>query len=104
MNEYVEPTNEQLANFLIVYIPSQMGLDLHPSASMVQFILESDPEVRERALAYHRKFREQIKELDLKMKAGELPCAHIRSNGKPCPNRNQPGSYYCGLHIDDEEN
>ena len=103
MIDYVEPTNEQLARFLIVYIPSQAGLDLHPDERIVRFLLESKPELRERALEHHRKFQDQIWELDRKMKAGQLPCGFVRPNGKPCPNYNQPGSYYCGLHIDQEE-
>lgn len=103
MTEYTEPTNEQLARFLTVYVPSQMGLDLHPSPSILEQLLDRDLNFRKTALGHHRRFQAQINELNRKMKAGELPCAHIRTNGKPCPNRNQPGSYYCGLHQEEEE-
>lgn len=103
MTEYTEPTNEQLAKFLVVYIPSSYGLDLHPDVGVVEWLLGQKPELREHALRHHRQFCAQINELDQKMKAGQLPCAFIRPNGKQCPNYNQPGSYYCGLHIDQEE-
>lgn len=102
MSEHAEPTNEQLARFLTVYIPSQMGQDLNPSPVILERLLETQSGLREKALEHHRRFQAQIDELDRRMKLGELPCAYIRTNGKPCPNRNQPGSYYCGLHIDEE--
>lgn len=101
MAEYIEPTNEQLARFLIIYIPAQSGLNLHPSPTILEHLLESKPDFRKAALGHHRAFQDQINVIDERMKAGDLPCAYIRANGKPCPNRNQPGSYYCGLHIDE---
>ena len=101
--EYAEPTTEQLARFLVVYIPSTAGLDLSPDVNVVRHLLETNDILRQHALRHHRKFQDQIKELDQKMKAGQLPCQFIRPNGKQCPNYNQPGSYYCGLHIDSEE-
>ena len=103
MTEYVEPTTEQLARFLIVYIPSQAGLDLHPSQPVIEYLLETKPDMREAALVHHRKFYAQINELHTKMMAGDLLCEFIRPNGKKCPNHNEPGSYYCGLHRDLEE-
>lgn len=100
--EYIEPTNEQLARFLVVYVPAQTGLDLHPSASILERLLETKPDFRKAALGHHRAFQDQIAMVDARMKAGDLPCAYIRANGKPCPNHNQSGSYYCGLHQDGE--
>lgn len=105
--EYTEPTNEQLANFLSVTAPQIVGLehlDLHPEPYILEMFLERNPQFREVALRHHRQFQEQVFEMTEKMEKGELPCQHICLNGKPCPNYNQPGTMYCGLHqMEDEE-
>lgn len=102
--EYTEPTNEQLANFLSVYtrnIPDLRHLNVSPA--VLELVLERNPEHRATALRHHRAFQKQIDHLTAKVQAGELPCEHIRSNGRHCPNYNEPGSHYCGLHKDEEE-
>src|SRR5918993_5488365 len=96
-----EPDNEQLANFLVVYagtIPQFEGLHLSPVVLEMQL---RNPIFRESALRHHRKFQEDMRQLSSKMEKGELQCDHIRGNGKRCPNHNEPGSFYCGLHLED---
>lgn len=93
-----EPTNEQLANFLVVYtkrIPQLQGVNL--DAGVLERQLK-DPTFRESALKHHRNYQEGISELHKQMEACELQCDYIRPNGKRCPNRNTPSSFYCGLH------
>lgn len=104
--EYTEPTNEQLAKFLSATAPQIMGLehlDLRPDPGMLERILELRPDMRENALRYHRQFQDQIAEVTEKIVKGELQCEYIRPNGKKCPNFNEPGSMYCGLHKSEEE-
>lgn len=97
--EHTEPTNEQLANFLAVYAKKFPAFEhISPNPAMLEFLLENRPEFREAGLRHHRQFVEGIDELVKKMTLGELQCEHIRPNGKQCPNHNEPGSYYCGLH------
>ncbi len=97
--EYVEPTNEQLAKFLVVEARHTPELQhLHLSAPILEALMSQQPEFREAALLKHRRFQDQIKEMTRLMKAGKLQCEHVRPNGKRCPNRNEPGSFYCGLH------
>lgn len=101
--EYTEPTNEQLARFLVVYaghIPGAEGLQLSPP--VLESLMSQNPKFREGALRHHRQFQDQIHELTKKMEAGELTCEHIRPNGKRCPNFNEPRSFYCGLHNKEE--
>lgn len=96
---YTEPSNEQLAKFLIVYakrIPEMARLDLNER--ILRELMDRNPRFREGALHHHRRFQEQIHETERKMQAGELLCAHILQSGKECPNHNEPGSAYCGLH------
>jgi hypothetical protein len=97
-----EPSNKQLANFLVVYakqIPGFQDVQLNPVMIDIQLKV---PEFRKVALRHYQKFQQQITELHELMEAGDLQCDHIRTNGKKCPNRNTPGSYYCGLHQDEE--
>lgn len=99
-----EPTNEQLANFLMVYarqIPEAADLDL--SAPVLESLMSQNPKFRAGALRHHREFQQRINELGAKMEAGELQCEYIRPNGKQCPNHNQEGSPFCGLHQLDKE-
>lgn len=103
MAEYAEPTNEQLAKFLVIYagqIPAFQHLSLVPEH--LEMLLERKPEFREAGLRHHRQFVAQIDELSKKMQAGELQFEYIRPNGKKCPNHNEPGSMYCGLHKAEE--
>jgi hypothetical protein len=100
--EYVEPNNKQLARFLVVYasiVPEMAHLNL--SAPILEHLLDSDPSYREGALKRHREFQDQVHEVSKKVADGTLGCAFIRPNGKPCPNANEPGTYYCGLHQDE---
>jgi hypothetical protein len=102
--EYIEPTNTQLASFVKVYaqsIPEFRGVVLHES--MLEGMMDRHPEFREAALRHHRGFQNQIHELTRKMQAGELQCEHILLSGKRCPNRNEPGRMYCGLHKEEDE-
>jgi hypothetical protein len=102
--EYTEPTNEQLANFLVLYAGLVPGAeDLELSAPVLATIMDHNETYRQAALKRHREFQHQVNEYGEKMKDGMLQCAHIRPNGKNCPNFNEPGSYYCGLHKDSEE-
>lgn len=102
--EYTEPTNKQLANFLIVHaqrIPATSSLVLN--AGMLERLLDQHPEYRAGALRHHRRFQEELNELARKQEVGDLQCAHILKSGKQCPNRNQPGSPWCGLHREEHE-
>lgn len=97
--EYTEPTNEQLARFLVVYARNVPGTDeLMLSAPVLESLMSTNPRFREGALRAHRRFQEQIHEVSSKMELGELQCEHIRPNGKRCPNKNEPGIFHCGLH------
>lgn len=97
--EYTEPTNEQLANFLVIYaemIPGMQNLNLSPP--ILESLLSQNPQFREGALRHHRRFQGKADELHEKMIAGKLQCSQSLKSGKRCPNNNEPGSYYCGLH------
>lgn len=99
MSEYTEPTNEQLANFLGVYARHIPGAEnLRVSPAILEFIFESNPEARATALQYHRDLQDKLRELSAKVLAGELQCEHILLSGKQCPNYNEPGAHFCGLH------
>lgn len=103
-DEYIEPTNEQLANFLVVVAqsdPRMAGLRLSPP--ILESLLSQRPEYRKTALAKHRIFQEQIREITRAMEAGQLQCEHILNSGKQCPNRNEPGIMYCGLHKEEHD-
>lgn len=103
-DNYVEPTDEQLINFMIVYMPRLVGMDA-PLIVPPQIIgrMLKNPEWRKIALGHHRKFQDDLTKLMEKVERGQLRCEHIRDNGRHCPNFNQPGSFYCGLHQDEEE-
>lgn len=102
--EYTEPTNEQLASFLVVVAqndPRLAGLNLSPP--ILESLLSQNPTYREAALRRHRQFQDQLKELSRMIDAGELQCEHILRSGKQCPNHNEPGLPYCGLHKEKYE-
>lgn len=99
-----EPTNEQLARFLVVYAQTKLGTqNLQLDAPVLQAMMDDNEEYRQSALKTHRRFQQQIDEMFELMQQGRLGCAHIRPNGKHCPNFNEPGSYYCGLHKEADE-
>lgn len=99
--EYTEPTNEQLANFMVVYARTNPRFDiLDVNAGVLEAIFDHNDRHRQTCLKIHRDFQERINELSQKMMDGTLQCEHIRANGKRCPNYNQPGSNFCGLHQD----
>lgn len=100
-----EPTNEQLARFLAVYAQHTPGMEkLRVSAPILERMMELQPEYREGALRLHRQFQDQIDQhTKLVKKGGVLQCEHIMQSGKRCPNRNEPGSFYCGLHKGEHE-
>lgn len=103
-DEYEEPTNEQLANFLTVYSARLVGehnFDLNPD--ILKRMLDSNPMYRASALKHHRMFVKEMKALHDKMERGKLRCAHIRPNDKQCVNFNQPGSFFCELHRKEYE-
>lgn len=103
-NEYTEPTNEQLANFLVVSAQSDPRMaGLHLSPPVLESLLSQNPKHREAALIKHRRFQEQIHEISRRMEAGELQCEHILKSGRQCPNRNEPGIPYCGLHKEEHD-
>jgi hypothetical protein len=102
--EYTEPTNAQLARFLVVDAkndPRLAGLQLSPP--ILESLLSQNPIHREAALRRHRKFQDQIRELTRAMNEGKLQCEHILQSSKQCPNRNEPGIMYCGLHKEEHE-
>lgn len=102
--EYTEPTNEQLANFLVIHAKSDprfAGLMLSPP--VLESLMSQRPDFRKAALIRHRRFQDQIHELAEKMAAGALQCEHTLQSGKQCPNRNEPGIMYCGLHKEEHE-
>lgn len=99
--ESSEPTNEQLANFLVVYaasIPQLQGFELNPVILEMQL---ENPIFREAGLKHYRAFQKDMNKHFVQMKKGELQCEYIRPNGKKCPNHNEPGSFYCGLHKEE---
>jgi hypothetical protein len=77
-------------------IPEMAHLQLNER--ILEELMDTNPRFRQGALLHHRRFQEQIHETERKMQAGELLCAHILQSGKECPNHNEPGSPYCGLH------
>lgn len=102
--EYAEPTNKQLANFLVVHakrVPELAALQLN--SATLEKLMDMNPGYRAGALRHHRRFQDELNELKHKIQAGELQCEHILQSGKQCPNRNEPGRMYCGLHGHDEE-
>lgn len=99
---YVEPTNKQLASFLIIYaqqIPEMASLQLNEA--VLERLMDVNPRFRAGALQHHRRFQEQIHEVSRMINAGELQCEHILQSGKQCPNHNEPGYMYCGLHKEE---
>lgn len=104
MAEQEEPTNEQLAKFLVIYSKTiAEAEDLKLNAFVLETIMDHDEKYRQAALRTYRQFQDHIDEMLGKMERGELRCEHIRPNGKKCPNFNEPGSFYCGLHKDEED-
>lgn len=102
--EYTEPTNAQLARFLVIQAqsdPRMEGLKLSPP--ILESLLSQNPKHRAAALQRHRRFQEQIRHVSQMMDEGKLQCEHILKSGKQCPNRNEPGRMYCGLHGHEEE-
>jgi hypothetical protein len=102
--EYEEPTNKQLAEFMVVIAPRLIGehnLDLN--AGMLERLIESDARYYQTAKKHHRAFYDEQKRLYSMMLKGKLRCAHIRDNGKRCPNFQQAGSWFCGLHKEEYE-
>lgn len=101
-----EPSNEQLANFLVVYaemIPELKQFQLQLNPTMLEMLMDRTPQFREAALRHHRDFQQGVVEMEKKVAAGALPCQYRRPNGKMCPNYNEPGLYFCGLHKDQDK-
>lgn len=102
--EYEEPTNQQLARFLVIYSRGLPGMEsLQINAAHLELLMNNNPEFRTGALRHHRAFQEEVFKHSQAVQAGTLQCEHIRENKKRCPNHNDPGSYYCGLHKASEE-
>lgn len=102
--EYVEPTDEQLASFLSIYARTDPRLShLSISPSILEWMFQKNPAQKAAALQIHRSFQKRLSAMAKKIRSGELKCLHIRPNGKPCPNSNKPGHIYCGLHLDEED-
>lgn len=104
--EYTEPTDEQLARFLVVYAPQILpgAESLALSPVVIQSLMSQNPTFKKAGLRHHRAFQEMIFDHTEKMeRGGELQCEHIRPNGKKCPNRNEAGSLFCGLHKTEGE-
>jgi len=99
-----EPTNKQLANFLVATQPMVEGAEgLRLIPDVLERILAANPHHRAAALKRHREFQDSIVETTKMMHDGTLPCQFRRTNGRMCPNFNKPGTYYCRLHQDPEE-
>jgi hypothetical protein len=104
MTDSKEPTNEQLAKFLVFYAQTTSGIEhLQLNPVILENIMSHDEDYRQAALRSHRQFQKEIDDLLEKRNQGQLRCEHIRPNGKHCPNFNEPGSFYCGLHKDEGE-
>lgn len=102
--EYTEPTNEQLASFLVIQAKSDPRMEgMKFSPPILEVLLSQNPKYREAALIKHRRFQDQIRELTRAMEEGKLQCEHILQSGKRCPNYNEPGHMYCGLHKEKDE-
>lgn len=100
--EYTEPTNKQLASFLVLSAKSDPRMEgLHLSPPILESLLSQNPKYREAALAKHHRFQDQITELSRMMEEGKLQCEHILRSGKRCPNYNEPGYMHCGLHKEE---
>jgi hypothetical protein len=101
--EHKEPTNKQLANFLLVHAKRSPELaNLQLNAPTLERLMDQNPMYRAGALRHHRRFQEELNELSRKVEVGELQCEHILNSGKKCPNRNEPGRMFCGLHGHDD--
>jgi hypothetical protein len=103
-DEYIEPSNEQLARFLVVYakrIPEMAILQLDETS--LKFLLDRNPLYRKGALRHHRRYQEELNKMATDMREGKLQCAHTLLSGKQCPNRNEPGTMYCGLQQQEDE-
>lgn len=97
--EYEEPTNQQLARFLVIYAHGMPGMEaLQINAPHLELLMNNSEKFRAGALRHHRAFQEEVFKHSQAIEAGTLQCEHIRPNKKRCPNHNEPGSYYCGLH------
>jgi hypothetical protein len=103
--EQEEPTNYQLANFLAVqaeHDPRMEGLSV--DAATLEFLLDRNPIHRQAALKAHKRFTDGLANHLEKVARGQVQCEHISErSGKRCPNFNEPGSYYCGLHKGEED-
>lgn len=103
-DEYAEPTNAQLANFLVLAAKSDPRMvGMHLSPPILESLLSMNPKYKEAALNKHRRFQDQINELARMMEEGKLQCEHILKSGKRCPNYNEPGRMYCGLHKEEDD-
>lgn len=100
-----EPTNAQLAAFMTVYARSNPRFKhLAVSPAILEHIFEIQPQHRANALRQHRELQLRLHEEVEKRMNGELQCQHVsKLTGKRCPNFNMPGTHFCGLHQDDEE-
>jgi hypothetical protein len=102
--EYTEPDNKALAEFLVMYAPRIEGASqlANVNAEGLEELLEN-PVARMAALRHHHRFWQEMRLRFQKFERGKLQCAHLMPNGKQCTNWNMPGSFQCAEHQDDEE-
>jgi hypothetical protein len=103
--EYKEPDNEQLAQFMVIYAPRLVGEqhDFQLNPIIIERLISQKPEFRAAALRHHKQFYDEAKDLFKKLERGQLRCLFVRENGKRCVNFNVPGSFYCGIESHNAE-
>lgn len=103
-DDYVEPSNEQLAKFMVVYSKTDpRAAELHIDHHMLERIFDRQEKHRQACLKIHRRFQQEMLRHTAELIKGGLQCEYIRPNGKRCPNFNQSGSYFCGLHQESQD-
>lgn len=102
--EYEEPDNAALADFLVMYAPRIEGAsaltNIHAEGLLE--LLESNPIARQAGLRHHKRFWQEMRLRFRKLEEGNLRCAYLLPNGKQCANWNMPGSFQCADHQDEE--
>lgn len=102
--EYKEPTNEELARFLLIYAPRLVGEhDFQLNPVILERLIGEKPEYRAAALRHHKQFYKEADILFKKLERGQLRCQYVRPGGKRCVNFNVPGSFYCGIESHNAE-
>lgn len=101
--QYVEPDNEALAEFLVMYAPRISGAEKLTNINSTGLVelLNTNPVARIAALRHHKRFWQEMRLRFRKLEEGKLQCAFLLPSGKQCRNWNMPGSFQCPDHQDD---